>query len=238
MEPTKNANRNNRKSKTLVAGSQAGSGKSRGFTLIELLVVIAIISLLVSILLPSLNRAREVAKRVVCGSNLKQIGLGMATYAHDHNNKYPYMRTGHWPFGYFCNEYINIYYRYTPGFMGLYSNYVSNADLFFCPSNTRFSREKHWLYDDDRKKSCAGYCYWANYIIDDLTDEVVATGLLSPVSTVVVSDIMTTSHSWSSHVKGDSFDGGNVLFNGGHVEWKDKNQTEERRYLVSRNFWF
>jgi|GEM_PF-5231659 len=51
-----------------------------GFTLIELLVVIAIIALLVSILLPSLNRARELAKRAVCKTNLNGIAKGMAVF--------------------------------------------------------------------------------------------------------------------------------------------------------------
>ena len=63
----------------------ATTSDSSGFTLIELLVVIAIISLLVSILLPSLNRARDIAKRVVCASNLRQQGTSLQMYAHDYD---------------------------------------------------------------------------------------------------------------------------------------------------------
>ena len=62
----------------------------RGFTLIELLVVIAIIALLVSILLPSLHRARELANRAMCKTNLKGIGTGIAMYAADNRDSGPW----------------------------------------------------------------------------------------------------------------------------------------------------
>jgi len=70
----------------------------KAFTLIELLVVVAIIALLISILLPSLSRARELAKRSVCASNLRGIGQAMHIYSNENQEWFP-----------------NHYYQATPG---------------------------------------------------------------------------------------------------------------------------
>jgi len=61
--------------------------KIKGFTLIELLVVIAIIALLLSILLPSMNMAKEIARRLICSSKLKSFGVGLHLYSESHNDK-------------------------------------------------------------------------------------------------------------------------------------------------------
>ena len=71
-----------------------------GFTLVELLVVISIISMLMSIMLPGLSRARELAKRVVCLSNLKQMMLAWQFYADDNDDR-------------LCSP--NTYWNDTPG---------------------------------------------------------------------------------------------------------------------------
>jgi prepilin-type N-terminal cleavage/methylation domain-containing protein/prepilin-type processing-associated H-X9-DG protein len=73
----------------VMIGMQSQNNRRPGFTLIELLVVVAILGLLMSILLPSLRSAKVSAKRVVCGTNLRQLGVAMQSYLNENGDRFP-----------------------------------------------------------------------------------------------------------------------------------------------------
>ena len=120
-----------------------------GFTLIELLVVISIIALLISILLPALSAARAAARTVACGSNERQVGIAMMTYATDYKDRLPAVRNegappwpddyyevyggGSWP--YYIGEYVGVNIRpKRTNSDPLYPTKTIPGTVFFCPS--------------------------------------------------------------------------------------------------------
>ena len=107
------------------------TGKKFGFTLIELLVVISIIALLLTILLPSLKKARELAKIVVCGSQERQLGLGYTLYAEDWDGAFTVSRN---------KGYVIMIYS-SGGYSGAAKvweqGYLSSDESLFCPATNQ-----------------------------------------------------------------------------------------------------
>lgn len=131
------------------------------FTLVELLVVIGIIALLISILLPSLARARRAANAVACSSNMRQATMAILMYANDHKNQVPpgYVNLP--------NDPPNSYNGWVIGWDELIYPYLGGRDLapygaFYnqdvwtlrCPEDTEI-RVVSWLSTNARRKSFA-----------------------------------------------------------------------------------
>ena len=137
--------------------------QKKGFTLIELLVVIAIIALLLSILMPSLRKAKQVAQAVVCNSNLKQWGLIWSLYLEDHENKFPWGNFGNKNAGETVDK-------------GAWTHsvqpYYQADDSRFCPNAKKFGANvprpnRAWEPGDPSSWQAESPYYYGSYAIND-----------------------------------------------------------------------
>ena len=220
----------------------------KGFTLIELLVVISIIALLLSILMPSLQKVKEQAKRTVCMSNLHQLGVALHTYSVSWSDKYPphddppeevgaenangqwtpwasYWLTrwpanpdGFWPSG-----------RYWES--EFFNSYISSMDNLYCPN------AKKWfeLYWD--QISFIGYNYYGNFEGAILWEDSREQNRMPKKSTdssrlKLMSDVCryTENVGWQqfSHTLNKP-DGLNTLYNDGSSNWRKINTETSSR---------
>jgi len=206
--------------------------KIRGFTLVELLVVISIIALLLSILLPSLNKARESASKTVCKSNIKQIGVGIYMYFSEFRAM-PDGRPGTATGG-FERHLYRVYADGTfAGFVGigmLYPKYIQDPILFWCPANRKKYEGKSvaQMAENLRQGTITGgtpsaegspSSYFYRKKADPYTDttpfinQVPNPSRFAMLADAAYSDMSPTNHK----------DGYNTAFFDTHVEWtKDK----------------
>ncbi len=128
--------------------------KRHAFTLVELLVVIAIIGVLVALLLPAVQAAREAARRSSCTNNLKQIGLALHNHANTYNDRLPegYEGTGKYAWSTFILPFIEQGSAYDKTDIRTSETYSGSAaevlaaelDLFRCPSDPGPDTNPFW----------------------------------------------------------------------------------------------
>jgi prepilin-type N-terminal cleavage/methylation domain-containing protein len=148
--------------------------KMKGFTLIELLVVVAIIALLISILIPSLGKARKQAAGAVCGVGLQQIMLALRTYQDEHQGWLPESVNPGTPFGDMVGSLWSEAAWYVPKknlwFYKLTPKYTANPNVFICPGDpfkARFDYEKSTQPGGEPRTDSKAYAcgYGLNYIL-------------------------------------------------------------------------
>ena len=227
------------------------------FTLVELLVVISIIALLMSILMPSLNKARKQATRIDCAVRLRQQGIALSTYAQDYKGKYPpAVPPGAWPMGAMTDNYGASDDNPVGSPILVVEEYLNNYKMLYCPQQDKTYKHRrsfclsseNW-HPDFWSITYISYPYWVGYAhqvtttskktMPVLLSKLTAAEAISDGTTVVSSDLIIVlpgTYYWdaiSNHEASRNVPaGGNILYNDMHVKWKNFKGMEKRFYYV------
>jgi len=199
--------------------------QEKAFTMVEMLVVIAIIGILAALLLPALTGGKERAKRILCETQLQQMGIAFQSFSHDHDSKFPMqvsiadggsqdvLQTEDSTNGLFYIE-----YRY---FQPL-GSILETPRILVCPTDTRLPA----LSFNVLQNSNVSYFVGVNADYNQPLSILAGDGNLAASTTML--HITTGGRlTWDSNLHAYK---GNVLFADGHVEeWKDGSTTVSSR---------
>ncbi len=122
------------------AKNRPARSRQSAFTLVELLVVIGIIAVLISVLLPALQRARESARTLKCSANLRQIGQGVHLFASQNDNRFP--SGGSNPFSFSWQATLSWTVFKQPGSYIHRMGNVGGATKIYCPTAENMNRDQ------------------------------------------------------------------------------------------------
>ncbi len=162
--------------------------QSRAFTLIELLVVISIIALLIAMLLPAIKQARENARAIACGSNLRQMGIGVEAYKGEWQGHYLPLQGA---IQGSCGN-IGTWFSLLRDFGG-----VQDEKVFICPSRPErdgfnylnvgyaynYQYFTHVQSPESGNIGISGFCPSANYMVP-ITEDLIQ----QPSATIMITD--------------------------------------------------
>ncbi len=209
-----------------------------GFTLIELLVVVAIIAVLVALLLPAFQQSREMARRVVCASNLRMVGVGLSMYAGDYNGKYPkrwqrfYAGQGLWYLVSVVRHWETLADNRPEG-TGFIARYLKDPATLYCPNVPYSTWPGGPCIDGPGWADTVSYSVWSwsdwSWENNEHHSMIarVAQNTDSDPSTFIISDRVNFYYAWfltANHPIGASMTdysctGGNVLYNDYSLQW-------------------
>jgi len=226
------------------------NGARQAFTLIELLVVIAIIAILAGLLLPALGRAKSQAIRTQCMSHLRQIGIALAAYAGENNDRLPANNGVWWPWDLSVPVHQELLRHGMP------------RDVIYCPGRPEHNQDRNW--DWSLGYHLTGYLWLFASDLGAVPDKFAVRSLAAlpswatnqsltevvTVADVVITDTANTNkHTkiragngtgpWStSHMASRVPAGGNLLFADSHVEFRPFKKMVRRYYAAGSPNWY
>lgn len=218
---------------------------NKKFTLIELLIVVAIIGILLTLLLPSLGKAREKTKRAVCMSNLAQMYRGLVVHGNQYDNDLPASQPVTNGDGIFAVKHINRWHGHGKLYL---REIVTDTSIYYCPSSaSTFARG--WINPNNNRYGgfpldpetpllrtiISSYQYRSSFNAPSYEKP---SFLKNEPTDALMSDHMSFNFAQKVHVQGH-----NVSYIDGSVSWNgDKtllflNLTNNQHTARENNFW-